>query len=161
MPKIVISNTTPLITLLGIGKLDLLKKMYGNIIVPQAVFAEIERGRHLPFYKNLLQVDWIEIKEVQNRVLSKHLQTFLDSGEAEVLVLAEELNADLLLLDEKIARNYAQMNNYTITGSFGILIKAKEADYIKSIKPLLEKAIDNGIFISPKLIKLILTKANE
>lgn len=161
MLKKVISNTTPIITLLGIGKLELLKKLYGSVIIPEAVYAEIEQAKQMRLYYDLSKPDWIEIRQTENKALVNHLQTFLDPGEAEVLALAEEIKADLLLLDEKIARNYAQFNDYTITGSFGILIKAKEAGYIELVKPLLAKITDNGIYISPKLIKIILNKANE
>jgi hypothetical protein len=145
MPKIVVSNTTPLITLLGIGQLDLLQRIYQRIIIPEAVYIEIEEGKDKAFYADLKQYDWIQIVQVQNQSLLPHLQTILDKGEAEVIALAEELTVDIILLDERLARNYAKIQGFTCVGSFGVLLKAKDMGLIQSIKPLLEKAQKNGI----------------
>ncbi|PIY10316.1 MAG: hypothetical protein COZ18_06195 [Flexibacter sp. CG_4_10_14_3_um_filter_32_15] len=101
MPRLIISNTTPIITFLGIGKLDLFKEMYESIVVPYEVYLEIEAAKDKPFYTDLKKIDWIKIEKVKNKELVEHLATFLDKGEAEAIILAEELQADLLLLDEK------------------------------------------------------------
>ena len=63
----VISNTTPIISLLSIDKIDLLKVLYGQIIIPQSVYLEIEQGKHKPYYTDLTQINWIEIKEIKNQ----------------------------------------------------------------------------------------------
>lgn len=161
MLKTVISNTTPLITLLGIGKFDILKAMYQQVIIPEAVYREVEKGKYKAFYTDLKQYDWIKIIAVKNNVLVNHLKLVLDEGEAEVMALADELNADLLLIDEKLARKYATLNQFKCTGSFGTLLKAKDLGLISEIKPLLENALQNGIRLSDKLIIRILTEANE
>lgn len=161
MPEKVISNTTPIITLLGIGKFELLKAMYREITIPEAVYLEIEKGKHKAFYTDVNQYDWIQIVKVKNTGLVNHLKLVLDEGEAEVIALAEEMNADLLLIDEKLARKYARLRDFRHTGSFGILLKAKDMNLITEIKPLLMNAIDNGIRLSDKLIMKILTEANE
>lgn len=161
MPKIVISNTTPIITLLGVQCFDLFQALYQKIIIPEAVYWEIEAGKNKPFYTDLKNYDWVLIEKVKNTDLVRHLSTFLDKGEAEAIVLAEEKQADLLLLDEKTARNYAMLKGLACSGSFGILLKAKELGLIGSIKPLLEIAQTNGIRISPKLRQQILQAANE
>ncbi|WP_338769524.1 DUF3368 domain-containing protein [Bernardetia sp. ABR2-2B] len=161
MPRLIISNTTPIITFLGIGKLDLFEKMYESIVVPYEVYLEIEAGKDKPFYTDLKKIDWIKIEKVKNKELVEHLTTFLDKGEAEAIVLVEELQADLLLLDEKTARNYAKLKGYTCSGSFGVLLKAKEKGFVAEIKPLLEIAQSNGIRLSKNLIEIILREANE
>lgn len=161
MPKTVISNTTPIITLLGVKQFDLLESIYQEIIIPKAVFEEMEAGKEKPYYTNLDKIDWIKIEEVQNKALVKHLSTFLDKGESEAIILAEEKQADLLLLDERQASNYAMLKNLKYTGSFGVLLNAKDLGLIENIKPLLLKAQDNGIRMSEKLMKQVLTEANE
>ncbi len=97
----IISNTTPILSLLKIDKLELLKEIYGTVIIPRAVFQEIEKGKDKPYYQNLSLVNWIKIERIKN----KESRTFffdLDDGEAEVLILANEQNADLVILDEII-----------------------------------------------------------
>ena len=74
MPKVV-SNTTPIISLLKIGKLEILKDLYDEIYIPQEVFNEIEAGKHKKYYLNLLAFEWIKIEQIQDR---KSITYFLD-----------------------------------------------------------------------------------
>ena len=97
----VVSNTTPIISLLKLNKLDLLKQLYSQIFIPLAVYNEIEAGKAKGFYKDLSKFDWIKIVEVKDKPAIKYFLD-LDSGEAEAIVLATELNADLIVLDEKL-----------------------------------------------------------
>jgi len=156
----VVSNTTPLITLLSIGKLNLLKELYGQIIVPFAVYQEIEHGKDKPFYTDLSMIDWIEIKKINNPYTVKYLSD-LDEGEAEVIILANELKADLVLLDEKLARSFAQRLSITYTGTLGILLKAKQLRLIESIGQCIKSMEINGIWFSNSLIDEVLKLANE
>ena len=110
MPKI-ISNTTPILSLLKIGKLDLLKELYGKIAVPTAVFKEVEKGREKPYYQDLTLFDWIEIQEIRNPD-SRAYFIDLDEGEAEVLILSKEQNADLVIMDEIMGRRIAKQLHY-------------------------------------------------
>lgn len=160
MPKVVVCNTTPILTLLGIDVFDVLEKLYDKIIIPNAVFQEIEQGKH-KIYKSLTQLQWVEVKEVQDKSLVEELTKYLDAGEAEVIALGKELNADLVIIDEKKGRNFAQLNNLICVGSLGILLKAKENNFIPFLKPLLEEMQTNGIWISESLVKEILEKINE
>ncbi len=124
MPKIV-SNTTPLITLLKIDKLHILKDLYGEIFIPQEVFNEIEAGKNKPYYTNLSKIDWINIEKIQN---PKSFSYFLDldQGEAEAIILATEIEADLILLDETLGRFHAKHTGLKVTGTMGVLMKAKQ-----------------------------------
>ncbi|MDD3771869.1 MAG: hypothetical protein PHC38_04340 [Weeksellaceae bacterium] len=81
----------------------MLKDLYQRIIVPEEVFNEIENGKNKSYYINLLEIDWIEIKEIKDK---KSLSYFLDldKGEAETIILANEINADLVIIDEKLGR---------------------------------------------------------
>lgn len=159
MPKIV-SNTTPIISLLKIDRLDLLKQLYTQIHIPVAVYAEIEAGKTKGFYKDLSKIDWIKIIEIQNKQAVKYFLD-LDSGEAEAIVLATELNADLILLDEKLGRFHAKHADLKVTGTIGILLKAKTEGLIDNLKPLLNELTETGVWINEKLIEEILDKAGE
>lgn len=92
----VVSNTTPIISLLKIGRLSILKELYNEIYVPTEVYNELEKGKNKEYYKELSKIDWIKIKEIRNE---KSLSYFLDldKGEAETIVLANEIDADLTI----------------------------------------------------------------
>lgn len=159
MPK-VISNTTPLISLLKIGQLELLREIYETIIIPEAVLAEIEKGKDKPYYTDVSQLDWVSIQEIKDKkVLSYFFD--LDAGEAEVIVLATEIGADLVIIDETLGRRFAKHADLKVTGTIGILIKAKEIGLVEKISPLLDEMQKKGIWINNKLKEKILAKVNE
>ncbi len=156
----VISNTTPLLSLLKIDKLNLLKELYGKIIIPEAVFREIENGKEKPYYKDLTKIDWIEIQKIKNKS-SRAYFTDLDEGEAEVLILANEQNADLIIMDEIIGRRYVKHLEINLTGTMGVLLKAKNRGLIGSVKNLLTELTEKGTWLNPDLISKILMLADE
>ncbi|PKP08798.1 MAG: DUF3368 domain-containing protein [Bacteroidetes bacterium HGW-Bacteroidetes-4] len=156
----VVSNTTPIISLLKLNKLDLLKKLYSQIYVPKAVFKELEAGGSKEYYKNLSQVNWIRIVDIRNKQALKYFLD-LDSGEAESIVLATELKADLIIIDEKLGRIHAKHAELKITGTLGILLKAKSIGLIDALKPLLDDLTAKDVWISEKLKYEILGKAGE
>ena len=159
MPKVV-SNTTPIISLLKIGKLEILKDLYDEIYIPQEVFNEIEAGKHKKYYLNLLTFEWIKIEQIQDR---KSIAYFLDldKGEAEAIVLATESEADLILLDESLGRFHAKHAGLRVTGTIGILVKAKKQGLISELKPLILELKEKGVWLSESLIERILELANE
>ena len=159
MPKVV-SNTTPIISLLKIGKLEILKDLYKEIYIPQEVFSEIEAGKHKKYYLNLLELEWVKIEQIQDR---KSIAYFLDldKGEAEAIVLATESEADLILLDESLGRFHAKHAGLRVTGTIGILVKAKKQGLISELKPLILELKEKGVWLSESLIERILELANE
>lgn len=156
----VVSNTTPIIALLKIGKLELLKDLYQEIYIPQEVFNEIEAGINKPYYLNLLAFDWIKIVQIQD---TKSIQYFLDldRGEAEAIILATEMDADLILLDEVLGRFHAKHAGLKVTGTIGVLVKAKNLGHIAAIKPLLFDLREKGVWLSQTLIESILQMTME
>lgn len=156
----VVSNTTPIISLLKLNRLDLLKQLYKQIYIPTAVFNEIEAGKEKGFYKDLSSVNWINILEIKDKISVKYFLD-LDSGEAEAIVLATELKADLIIIDEKLGRFHAKHANLKVSGTIGILLKAKTAGLIKEIKPLLIELTEKKVWIDEKLKREILEKAGE
>ncbi len=159
MPK-VISNTTPIISLLKIGQLNLLQRIYGTILIPEAVFREVEAGKTKPFYVDLSKLNWVVIRKIKNRKALFTLEK-LDAGEAEVIQLALETDAELVIIDELLGRQFAKRNALKVTGTLGILVKAKEYGFISNVSTLLQELQDQGIWIGEKLEASILKKANE
>jgi predicted nucleic acid-binding protein len=159
MPKVV-SNTTPILSLLKIGKLDILKALYETILIPQAVYQEIETGKNREFYTDVGKLDWIAIE----RITSRHERMYLfdlDDGEAETLILAQEQNADLVIIDEKCGRRYARQLGMATTGTIGVLLKAKKQGLIAEIAPLLQDLLDKQTWLGAELVKKALELAEE
>lgn len=156
----VVSNTTPLISLMKIGRLEILRDLYGEIYIPQEVFNEIEAGKTKEFYTDLSKIGWIRVEEIKDS-LSPTYFLDLDKGEAEAIILAVENNADLILLDETVGRFHAKHAKLKITGTIGILLKAKEKGYISELKPLLLELRRKNVWISEGLMERVLQLANE
>ena len=156
----VVSNTTPILSLIKIDKLDILKNLYNEIIIPRAVFNEIEKGKSTPFYTDLSKKDWIKIVDITDSDSLKYLAD-IDAGEAEIIVLGLEIEADLVIMDEILGRKFANYFDLTITGTLGVLLKAKEQGLIDSIKSEISELKKKGTWINKKLIDRILLIANE
>lgn len=162
-PQVVIANTTPLMALNLIGQLDLLKAFYEEIWVPEAVWKEIEAGEQIGLDIGTIhegRASWIHVEKAKDRERLKYLVD-LDVGEAEVLILAEELSADRVIIDEKLARQYAKRFGFKVTGTLGILIKAKQKGLIPQVRPLLEELRQKGIWLDDALLETALREAGE
>jgi predicted nucleic acid-binding protein len=154
---IVVSDTTILSNLLKIGKIELLKDLFGEIILPESVYKEINslisKRPELEFFKNQ---DWIQIKSIKNLDLLKKLLVELDDGEAEAICLANELNANKLLIDEKLGRAVAEKLNIEIIGTLGIIVEAKNKHLIESIEDVMIELKDIGFWIHESLYQKII-----
>jgi uncharacterized protein len=144
----VVSNSSVLIALSAIGRLELLlKKFTQGIIIPGAVWEEVVlTGHGLPGAKSVADASWINQQQVADITLVFTLRASLDKGEAEVIALAREIEADILLLDEKSARNIARRFNYSVLGTVGVLIWAKRQGLIQSLAADLEALQQKGGF---------------
>jgi len=95
-------------------------------LVPKAVWREVvEEGKGQPGAQEVANAGWIEVAEVKNRAVGEVLLAHLDRGEAEVIALAQERQADLVLLDEKEAREFAERLGLRVLGTLGLLVWAK------------------------------------
>ena len=158
MRKVVV-NTTPLIALAEIGELHLLKDLYGEIYIPDAVFEEIKSE---PAYSEVrVASEWIKQVSVSPAGNTDMLSSRLHTGEVEVIQYARESDADLVILDDQLARRTAKYLGLTITGTLGVIIKAKEKGYVQSVKPIMDKLIQNGLYISPKVQEDVLKLSDE
>lgn len=162
---VIVSNTSPLLNLAIIGRLNLIKQQFGQIIIPQAVLKELRLTESLPGSELLRKAyhdQWLQVQSVTNKNLVKILQRELDQGEAEAIALAIELAADQLLLDEQEGRKIARTFDLNITGILGIILKAKKAGQISSIKQLLNELNYQANFrIAPNLVTKILQESGE
>lgn len=150
---IIVADTTPIITLLKIDKLSLLEKLFGKIIVPKAVFRELAQNNKFVNEADIItKNNFIEVQDVSTHdtVELFRKSTGLDAGESEALVLAEKLQADMMLLDEKKARKMASLMNIKVMGTVGILIKAYEKKIISKDEILVSVNImkSYGRFVS-------------
>ena len=160
---IVVSDTSPVLNLARINRLDLLRSLYRHVLIPSAVFRELTNSRSglLPAI-DLASMPWLIVAAAadQNRV--QELREDLDPGEAEAIVLAIERRADLLLVDERRARRTATAAGLTVTGLLGVVARAKRAGLIDLGKPVLEELIQVARFwIGPDLYSEVLTELDE
>lgn len=151
MPNTIISDTSCLIILTNISELDLLEKVYGEIITTQDVANEF--GNALPL--------WIKIQSPTNLVVQQALELQLDKGESSAIALALEIPNSTLILDDQKARKAAIKLGLTITGTLGVIIKAKLIGVIPWIKPILAKLQNTDFRLSSELHDEALKQANE
>ena len=155
----VICNATPFIALSSIGQILLLKEIYTSIITPIAVIEEVSAGGviHVP---DLASFDWIEI--VSNvATVEKRILFQLDYGEQQVVLNALMIKPDLVLIDDRTARNIAEYLGLNVKGTLGVLVEAKRRGLISSFKESALKMKEHGIRFSERLINEISSKLEE
>ncbi len=150
----VIVNSTPLIALSLVGQLDLLRQLFGEVIVPQAVYDEVcTHGSGRAGMNAVAQASWIVVRTPLAQTTFEPLLLGLDIGEIEVLLLARELAPDWVLIDERLGRRVAKVLKLPLKGTLGILLAAVMAGLITKQEALASVAemIAKGIRISPRL----------
>ena len=160
---IVVSNTSPLTNLAAIGQFSLLEKLYSNIHIPEGVWGELNaQGKYWPGRQEVAQADWVKHYKVKDRRLVNALRRDLDRGEAESIALALELNADLVILDEREGRHIAKRFNLKIVGVIGVLLESKSRGLISDVRPYLDDLREiAGFYIKESLYQSILRIADE
>ena len=158
----IVSNATPLIAFARINRLDILNHVIGTLVIPEAVSQEIvDHTADKPGVIHLTTIDWITVYSVASFQQVQLLLPTLDQGEAEVIALALEQQAHLVLMDELTGRKVARSLGLSVTGSVGILMQAKQQGLIKAIKPYLEAMRQQGVHYSQRFINQILLTAGE
>ena len=160
---IIVSDTSPIINLAIIGRLDILPAIFGQVILPQKVFEEITiQGADMPGADEVRAASWVEVRNCTNTSLVLALQLQVDPGEAEAIALALETSAQLLLIDERMGRQLAKEFQLPIMGLLGVLKMAKERGLIPKIKPLLDQLIHvAGFRIGKELYREVLEMEGE
>lgn len=150
MPKNIVSDASCLILLNKISRLDLLRQVFGKILITNIVAEEF--GHPIP--------EWVEVRPTDS-FLQKGLLNILDAGEASAITLATELHDALLIIDESKGRKVAKKMGLSVTGSLGVVIIAKNNGHISSVKAIIEKIERTNFRISPSIIQSVLQKAGE
>lgn len=154
----VVSNTTPLINLVGIGLLGLLEELYGDIWIPDTVYREYV-ARMRTGDPSLGKLSWVKI--VSPIVLDSALPTSLGAGEAGAISLAIAENARAILIDEQLARRVAKEKDLPVVGTLGLLVSAKRSGLLPAVKPVIDKMALQGRHISESLYEQTLNAAGE
>lgn len=147
----VVLNNTPLVALTVLGRLDLLRYLFGEVLIPESVRDEFLAVDVALRREALAKAPWIRTASLADprRTLP---YSGLDLGEAEVLALAEERSAALLVIDEKKARRYAERMKLSLTGTIGVLLLAREQGFIESITREIEALQEAGLYLAPSLV---------
>ena len=104
---------------------------------------------------------WIRIEKIRDLSEKKMYKTKLHDGEVEVMILAQEKQADLVVIDDNAAKKTAEYLGLTVTGTIGVLIKAKKLGHLDAIRPVLDEIKENGFYIGAALEKMVLEQAGE
>ena len=158
---IVVSDTSPLVFLADLGRLDLLPAMYGEVVIPPAVHDELCAGH--PREAALDHVGgWIKVMAVRDMAAVAVLAEEIDRGEAEAITLAGELGADLVLIDDSAGRSVAQRSRLRVFGVLGVLLDARKAGLLPAIRPDLIRLRDaTRFFLTPRLFSETLAFVGE
>ncbi|MFN8285240.1 MAG: DUF3368 domain-containing protein [Chitinophagales bacterium] len=161
--KVVVSDTSTVSNLIVIEELHLLKDIYGGVIIPPAVHSEIlalrALGKNIESFTN---ASWIELVNPDKNWITEIERFNLDKGETQAIALCKTINADLLLIDEKLGRALAKDLGISTTGLLGTLVKAKNAGKIKSVKVIMDSLKDKaGFWITDSLYTEVLKLCKE
>jgi predicted nucleic acid-binding protein len=148
---IIISDTSCLIILDKIDELELLMKMGRKLFVTPIILKEF--GKRLP--------DWISVVSPENSHYQQILEMDLDEGEASAIALSLEMKNPILMIDELKGRKVAEKLNLRYSGTFGLILRAKQIGLIKSVKPILEKIKTTNFRFDEKLFEKVLEQAGE
>jgi uncharacterized protein len=158
----VVADATPLIYLAAIGKFDLLQSLYGRIVIPVAVYHEVvTQGFGRPGAVETATAGWIDRRRVADLNKVSALRNRLDEGESEVIVLAEKVTADLVIVDEAAARRELVIRRISHTGVVGTLIQAKLRRLIPELKPELDRLRACGFYLTDRVYRASLAAAGE
>lgn len=152
-----VSNTTPLIALAAaLGSLDILKFMYARVVVPFEVAQEVRAGGQASFGVDVFdQTDWLDVQD-QPVTLLPFLQNSLDAGEASVIQTALNLSLPLVCIDEVVGRRTARLCGLSLTGSLGVMLKARQLGFPLDLPQAIHNMQSHGIWLSPALIASVL-----
>lgn len=162
---LVVSDTSPLSCLAALGRLDLLEIQFGEISIPPMVKDELKKhpdARALELLEKAFEERKIQVRQSRDSDLIRVLQSNLDQGEAEAIALASELRVDRLLIDERDGRNWARQLDIPLTGTLGILMKAKFSGSIPSLSLALGTLRKQyGFFMSDDLVSRAIEEVGE
>jgi predicted nucleic acid-binding protein len=157
---IIVCDSAPLLALAVCGQLDLLEKLYDEVLIPEAVYQEATvPGK--PYAAEIAEWAQEKVVEITDMELCRAIKLSLHQGEAEAITLYKEKSADFLFIDEKKGRKVAEYYEVKIIGTLGLLLKAKQEGLLLRIKPCVELLQQSTVRISAALYQRALERAGE
>ena len=158
--SLAVINTSPLLYLHQVGQLDVLPKLYSQIVAPIAVEQELAVGQasniNVP---ELSRLDWLQVQAVEPAAVPNVID--LGRGEAEVIALGLKNPDSLLILDDQLGRKIAKFYQLRYTGTLGVLVKAKQSGYLEAIAPVITDLKKQGMWLTDEIIATALNLAGE
>lgn len=152
----IVSDSGPIIAFSKIGRLDILRLLFGRVLIPDAVHDEVVvRGMGRPGSDDVARSSWIERRTSMNVDVISELPQRIHEGEREAIALAYELGMPLLI-DERRGRQAAENIGVVIIGSLGVLAEARREEIVEDLAPLVQTILDSGYWISPEIVKAFL-----
>jgi predicted nucleic acid-binding protein len=157
-----VCDTTVLLYLGRIGRIDLLPSLFNPIRVPGSVVLELDMGRLLrrdtvdPRY-----LDWATLVSVSQAMIDSLPPNRLGRGEQEVIAHARAHQGVVAGLDDLRARQLAESLGLTVAGTLGLLLRAKRAGKVPAVRPLVDAVVAQGFHVHPGLYRDILELAGE
>ena len=157
----VIADTSVVQYLHQLGLLDLLRSLYGNVVIPEAVASELRTGKALGIeLPDAPALEWIQVRAVRDELLSR-VTTELGPGEREVIAARMEAQETLALLDDRLAREHARLLGVAISGTLGVLIRAKQLGQLAAVAPVLDRLDSLRFRLDPGTRVAVLRLAGE
>jgi predicted nucleic acid-binding protein len=155
--RVIVTNTTPLIALaVATESLDILRALYDHVVVPLEVSEEIlAAGPQAPGVEAFRKATWLEFRKKAIE-LPLYLRNTLDRGEASVIQTAVSERVQRVCIDESVGRRIARLNGLALTGSVGILVKAKQQGYPIDLSLALERMKLHGIWLGETVVRFVL-----
>jgi predicted nucleic acid-binding protein len=162
-PVPAVGDSSPLILFAGIGRFDLLREVFGEVVVPPAVWDEVVRqGAGRPGVTEVQSASWILQRDARDEELVRSLSTEVGTGEAQAITLAAQIGeGTTVLLDDRKARRIARSFGLTVIGSAGLLGLAKDRGLISAVRPLLNDLRVAGLYLSEEAARELLLKVGE
>lgn len=157
---LVIADTSPLNYLILIGQIDLLRALFGRVLIPHAVMEELRHPQTPPAVRAWLErrSDWLDVRHI-NAEPDAILLT-LDAGEQMAILLAEALHADLLLADDRDARRVAEQRGLTVLGTLGILAQASDQGLV-ALPHALTQLQGTNFRMSAEMVQRLIDRAAQ
>jgi len=157
-----VADTSVIILLAKVGRLAILRDLYGEVYVPPAVAAEVRAKRDVASQEveGFIGIPGC-IRPPQNAPLVQALSGDLGLGEAEAIALATEVSDGLLIMDDSEGRRVARELGLGVTGLLGVLIEAKARGLIPAIGRLLDQLVAEGFWLSEAMRRIVLDAAGE
>jgi uncharacterized protein len=153
---IVVADTSPLLHLARIGRVDLVAAVVGNVVLPRTVWDELTASGGSSQTSTMTRLAWLQVLD------DPPLQDIgLDAGETAAILLAQQLNADALLIDERLGRREATRRGLRVIGTLGILVGARRIGAIAEVAPLITQLRAGGFWLSDDLVASMLRSVGE